>query len=152
MRRALVLRALPVYLHEDASKFFRTCNVSVLASLSIPLPSYSVSLNMRHHSKISWRTRELFQKGGYVKTQSEPWDEGNSELSIPEGYSRKQVQQTLSLTLNSELTFQDPLSHVVEVEGSTSSCSSTQQNVRTQMCVKQHLLVVKLLQVKISTE
>ncbi|KAK6302319.1 hypothetical protein J4Q44_G00266740 [Coregonus suidteri] len=26
MRRALVLRALPVYLREDASKFFRTCN------------------------------------------------------------------------------------------------------------------------------
>ncbi|KAL1269833.1 hypothetical protein QQF64_032122 [Cirrhinus molitorella] len=26
MRRALVLRALPVYLREDSSKFFRTCN------------------------------------------------------------------------------------------------------------------------------
>ncbi|KAG8012999.1 hypothetical protein GBF38_021123 [Nibea albiflora] len=26
MRRALVLHALPVYLREDASKFFRTCN------------------------------------------------------------------------------------------------------------------------------
>uniref|UniRef100_A0A8C1ZMZ0 Uncharacterized protein n=1 Tax=Cyprinus carpio TaxID=7962 RepID=A0A8C1ZMZ0_CYPCA len=36
--RALVLRALPVYLRKDAFKFFRTCNVSVLASLSIPLP------------------------------------------------------------------------------------------------------------------
>uniref|UniRef100_A0A3Q3AEU1 Uncharacterized protein n=1 Tax=Kryptolebias marmoratus TaxID=37003 RepID=A0A3Q3AEU1_KRYMA len=37
-KRALILRALPVYLCENASKFFRTCNISVLASLSIPLP------------------------------------------------------------------------------------------------------------------
>lgn len=52
VRRALILHALPVYLREDASKFFMTCNVS------------------------------------------------NTVLSIPEDYSRKEVQQTL----NSEIT------------------------------------------------
>lgn len=39
-----------------------------------------------------------------------------------------------------------PLSDVVEVEVEvtvTTPCSSTQQDVRTQMCVEQHLLVVK---------
>ena len=36
-----------------------------------------------------------------------------------------------------------PLSSMMEVEVSTTSCSTAQQHVRTQMCVKQHLLVVK---------